>query len=79
MTTTATTQTITLGTQSFTVEVTEHTTWLTGTRGGVYFLRSFLGEDNGLRQVISWKSGQPLRVRGNEVRVYALGDIIEVA
>lgn len=51
---------------------------LTGVRGATYFLRGFLGDDTGKRQVISWKSGQPLRVRGNEVRVLHLGDTIEV-
>lgn len=50
---------------------------LTGARGGVYFLRGFLGTDTGVRQVISWKSGQPLRVKGNEVRVVVMGDMIE--
>jgi hypothetical protein len=49
----------------------------------MYFLRGFLyrkGQgDTGLRQVISCKSGQPLRVLGNEVRVYHIGDQIEVA
>ena len=61
---------------------TEHTathTFLTGPRGAQYQLRGFLGQDNGLRQVISCKSGQPLRVKGNEVRVYHIGDVIEVA
>lgn len=57
-----------------------HSTWhLTGPRGAVYFLRGFLRDDTGLRQVISWKSGQPLRVKGNEVRVIQLGDVIEKA
>ena len=57
------------------------TVWLTGPRGAQYFLRPYIERngDTGLRQVISWKSGQPLRVRGNEVRVYHLGDIITVA
>lgn len=51
---------------------------LTGVRGATYFLRGFLGDDTGVRQVISWKSGQPLRIKGNEVRVIVLGDVIEV-
>lgn len=50
---------------------------LTGPRGAVYFLRGYLGPDTGVRQVISWKSGNPLRVRGNEVRVVVIGDHIE--
>lgn len=56
-------------------------TELVGPRGAVYFLRPFAekGGDTGRRQVISWKSGQPLRVRGNEVRVIHIGDTIEVA
>lgn len=55
------------------------TTVLTGPRGAQYHLRAFAGPDTGLRQVVSFKSGAPLRVAGNEVRVYQLGDIIEVA
>lgn len=51
--------------------------YLAGPRGGVYFLRGFLGQDTGVRQVISTKSGQPLRVHGNEVRVLLLGDTLE--
>lgn len=57
----------------------ESMTVLTGPRGAQYFLRGFLGEDTGIRQVISMKSGAPLRVKGNEVRVVRLGDVIEVA
>lgn len=53
-------------------------TWLTGARGAVYFLREFTGEDTGRRQVISWKSGAPLRDKcGREVRVLLVGDIIQ--
>lgn len=51
---------------------------LTGPRGAVYFLREFLGADTGVRQVISWKTGQPLRSKGNEIRVVHIGDVIEV-
>jgi hypothetical protein len=57
-------------------------THLIGPRGARYLLRGFLLRkdqvDDGVRQVISLGSGQPLRVRGNEVRVLALGDVIEV-
>lgn len=53
--------------------------FLTGPRGAEYFLRGFLGDDNGLRQVISCKSGAPLRKLGNEIRVLHLGDLIEQA
>jgi hypothetical protein len=52
---------------------------LTGPRGAAYFLRGFTGPDTGLRQVISWKSGQPLRKNGNEIRVIRIGDVIETA
>lgn len=54
---------------------------LVGPRGAIYFLRGFIEPkgDTGLRQVISFNSGNPLRVQGNEVRVYHFGDIIEVA
>lgn len=90
-TTTATAPSVTLGRTTYSVETWTHTfdldgelttsttTVLTGPRGAQYHLRGFLGKDNGLRQVISFKSGQPLRVKGNEVRVYLIGDIIEVA
>lgn len=54
---------------------------LVGPRGAIYFLRPYneRNGDTGLRQVISFSSGNPLRVQGNEVRVHLLGDIIEVA
>jgi hypothetical protein len=53
--------------------------YLTGPRGAVYYLRPFIEKhgDSGLRQVISMGSGNPLRVRGNEVRVWHIGDVIE--
>lgn len=56
------------------------TVHLTGPRGAGYFLRGYLGADTGLRQVISWKSGQPLRDSrtGAEVRVIELGDHLEL-
>lgn len=55
---------------------------LAGPRGATYFLRGYMrqlviGQDDGVRQVISWTSGQPLRVKGNEVRVVVVGDVIE--
>lgn len=79
--------TIQLGRSTYRVEVQDYaetggrTVWLYGARGAAYFLRGFLGKDDGLRQVISWKSGQPLRDSrtGAEVRVIAIGDVIEVA
>ena len=76
---------VTLGRTTYRVETqTMHAsgnveTWLHGPRGAVYFLRPYLGPDAGLRQVISWKSGSELRVNGNRVRVYLIGDRIEVA
>lgn len=90
-TTTTNHNTVTLGRTTYTVQSFTHNwtengtdhemtdTILTGPRGATYILRPFLGQDNGLRQVISFKSGQPLRVNGNEVRVHHIGDIIEVA
>lgn len=55
------------------------TVWLHGPRGAVYFLRGYIERkgDSGLRQVISWKSGTPLRRRGNEVRVVEIAGVIE--
>lgn len=77
---------VTLGKTTYRVEVqrlasgSENVT-LTGPRGAIYFLRPFMERngDTGLRQVISYNSGQPLRVKGNEVRVLHIGDQIEVA
>jgi hypothetical protein len=76
---------VTLGRSKFRVERQDytdrssHTTWLHGERGAVYFLRPYAerGGDTGLRQVISWKSGAPLRQQGNEVRVVEFGTHIE--
>lgn len=75
---------IVLAGTTYTVEIQTYddgrqTVHLTGPRGAAYFLREFLGADTGLRQVISWKSGQPLRRKGNEIRVVHIGDVIEVA
>jgi hypothetical protein len=77
---------VTLGRTTYTV--TEHSyedgrypssTYLTGPRGATYYLRPFIEKagDSGLRQVVSMGSGNPLRVRGNEVRVWHIGDLIE--
>lgn len=78
--------TVTLGRTTY--QVTEQSyedgrypasTYLTGPRGATYYLRPFIekGGDTGLRQVISMGSGNPLRVRGNEVRVWHVGNVIE--
>lgn len=80
--------TVKLGATTFTVEIQDYlttggrTVWLTGPRGGVYFLRAYLNvkrENTGHYQVISWGKGHPYRFRGNEVTVLMLGDVIEVA
>jgi hypothetical protein len=76
---------VTLGRSTFRVERQDYTdsarhmTWLHGSRGAVYFLRGYMerGGDTGLRQVISWKSGAPLRQQGNEIRVLEFGTHIE--
>lgn len=77
---------VTLGKTTYRVEVQRmdngsESVTLTGPRGGVYLLRPYLERngDTGLRQVISWNSGKPLTVRGNEVKVYHFGNVIEVA
>jgi hypothetical protein len=86
MTATYTTQTeapVTIAGRVFTVETQTMdsgrvTTWLIGSRGAVYFLREFTGPDTGVRQVISFKSGAPLRDKcSREVRVLLVGDMIE--
>jgi hypothetical protein len=81
--------TVKLGRTTYKVEITNYMdgaelvdrmVYLTGPRGATYFLRGFLGEDTGVRQVISSKSGQPLRDSRTqqEIRVVELGDVIEV-
>lgn len=57
----------------------QETVHLTGPRGAEYYLLGSLGEDTGLRKVISWKSGNPLRVKGNEVKVIHIAGVIEMA
>lgn len=64
--------------QTFTAEADNGTVFLTGRRGGEYILRPFLGEQTGRYEVISLKSGAPLRDKYlRPVRVHWLGDIIE--
>lgn len=59
--------------------LTPSVTWLRGPRGGEYVLSPESFEDTGRYRVISWATGAPLRVQGNEVRVTLLGDVIEEA
>lgn len=77
---------VTLGRTTYSVEIFTYSTgradtFLAGPRGARYLLRPFIERDgdSGLREVISMTSGQPLRVRGNVVRVHHIGDCIEVA
>jgi len=76
--------TVTLGKTTFAVEIQDHlasggrTVWLTGPRGGGYFLREYSNR-SGLFQVIGFNSGQEFRYRGTAVNVIMLGDVIEVA
>jgi hypothetical protein len=76
--------TVTLGRTTYTVEIQDYLetggrmVWLTGPKGGVYFLRAYSNR-NGHFQVIRWGSGASLRSKGNEVTVYMLGDVIEQA
>jgi hypothetical protein len=73
--------TVTLAGQTFTTEQADGgPMFLTGKRGGVYFLRGYSNDNTGRHQVISWKTGQPLRDRTQKaVEVFWLGDIIERA
>lgn len=76
--------TIKLGRTKYTVEIQnvdncESTTWLKGPRGAAYILQPVnMLKDDGVRRIISFGSGAPLRVKGNEVRIVILGDIVEV-
>jgi hypothetical protein len=66
--------------KTFTVTTINGETFLTGNRGAMYFLRSFTGADNGIREIVSCKSGSELRDHaGRVVRVMVVGDIIEAA
>lgn len=65
--------------QEFDDERLPATTWLRGPRGAEYTLVPETVENTGRYRVISWASGAPLRVKGNEVRVILLGNMIEVA
>ena len=49
---------------------------LIGPRGGVYFLRPFLGNDTGKHQVIEYSTGKPWRHLGHEVRATLIGDVL---
>lgn len=53
-------------------------TYLIGARGARYLCRPFLGDDDGVREVISMGSGAPLRDKCQRpVRVLVLGDVVE--
>lgn len=80
--------TTTLGTSTFEVRrlVFEHPganprteTHLVGKRGSVYMLRPYLERkgDSGIRQVISFNTGAPLRQKGNEVKAIEIAGVIE--
>ena len=78
--------TLTLGRTTFRVEEQafedgiDSRIWLYGPRGGCYFLQEVGLTDTGLREVVSFKTGQPLRDRSQRpVRVYHLGNVIELA
>lgn len=92
-TTTQQIQAVVLNGKTFTAEVWHHEwtdelrggiecsstlTILTGPRGAKYEVRPYIN-GNGLCWLMSLTSGQPMRVKGNQVNVYHLGDIIEVA
>jgi hypothetical protein len=66
--------------KTFTTTTIDGETFLTGPRGALYFLRGFTGADNGIREIVSCKTGAELRDRaGRIVRVMVVGDIIEAA
>ena len=54
------------------------TIWLRGPRGAEYTLvPESIANETGRYRVISFRSGAPLRSKGNEIRVTLLGNIIE--
>ena len=57
--------------------LTSTSTYLAGPRGGFYYLRPYLGDDTGARQMVSMKSGGDFRVKGNAVKVIEVAGIIE--
>jgi hypothetical protein len=80
---TATHASVTLAGRKFAISTvttpTTTSTYLTGPGGGLYYLRPFLGADDGLREIIATSTGAALRIGGNVVRAYLYGDIIEQA
>lgn len=56
-------------------------TWLTGPRGGQFFLRAITtrGKETGLFEAASLTTSSTIRDRGNAVRFIVLGGLVEVA
>lgn len=71
-----------LGSELHTVEVVDvpcRHLRLRGPRGALHFLRPITasGDDTGLRQIVSARSGQPMHQDGHEIRAVLIGDVIE--
>lgn len=69
---------VSIGGKTFTVEIPADypdQLWLKGVRGGVNFLRGYTNRE-GLFQVISWKSGNPVVNKGLQpLKVIVMGNL----
>jgi hypothetical protein len=71
-------QVFTVSTETFKAYPGGFMTVLTGKRGGRYFLRPFNGAHEGSFEVISDKTGAPLRDKaGRAIVVFCIGVVIE--
>lgn len=85
-TTTTTAGTVKVGRTTYTAEhqafANGHVvTWLTGPRGGQFFLREITtrGKSTGLFEAASLTTSSTIRDRGNAVRFVVLAGLVEVA
>lgn len=71
-----------LGRKKFTVnlEIDDNEIYLNGGRSALYFLRGFIGEDTGVRNIVSVTGGvgEPIRDKSSRrIRVLVLGNMIQ--
>lgn len=72
--------TVTIGGKNFTVDIPADypdQLWFKGARGAVNFLRGYTNRE-GLFQLVSWKSGQPVVSKGLQpLKVILMGTLME--
>jgi hypothetical protein len=71
---------VTIGGKKFTVDIPADypdQLWFKGARGGVNFLRGYTNRE-GLFQLVSWKSGNPVVSKGLQpLKVILMGNLME--